>query len=112
MKTHSQFGMFAIMLPVSALPCLAVLFIGDRRARQLGVQSLAKATKSERQAIIGAEAHQRTLVESVRFYLSRFNILGFLLMGFSFGLLLTPITLSTTAENGYKNREYGKLKSS
>lgn len=43
--------------------------------------------------------------QSCRFYWTRLNAFGSLLMGFAFALLLTPITLSTTAENGYKNRE-------
>jgi len=96
--------MFAIMLPVSALPALAVLFLGDRRARQLNVLSLATATHSARTELVGPDAPQRTLRESILFYISRFNLFGFLLMGFSFALLLTPITLSTTAVGGYTNR--------
>jgi len=97
--------MFAILMPVCTAPAIIVLFIGDRRARQMGVLSLATAIPSEREKIAGTNPAERTLVQSVRYYFSRFNILGFLLMGFGFALLLAPITLSATATGGYKNRE-------
>jgi hypothetical protein len=98
--------MFAILMPVCTAPAIIVLFIGDRRARQMGVLSLASATQEQRQELAGENPAERTLFQSIRYYLTRFNVLGFLLMGFSFGLLLAPITLSATATGGYKNGEY------
>ena len=98
--------MFAILMPVCTAPAIIVLFIGDRRARQMGVLSIASATTEQRQEIAGENPAERTLFQSIRYYLMRFNVLGFLLMGFGFALLLAPITLSATAVGGYQNREH------
>lgn len=95
--------MFAIILPVAVSPALIVLLIGDRRARQLGATSLAAATHSVRNGGPEASANQ-TVWQTVLFYWTRLNGFGLLLMGFGFTLLLTPITLSTTAKGGYTNR--------
>lgn len=109
-----QYGMFCILLPVCVAPALIVLHIGDHRARKLGAVSLASSSATRREQLgqaapVQHETVQRTLWQSCRFYWTRLNAFGSLLMGFAFALLLTPITLSTTAENGYKNREYGGL---
>jgi hypothetical protein len=39
----------------------------------------------------------------VFYYTKRINLLGLLLLGFSFALILTPFTLSASAAGGYKN---------
>jgi len=99
--------MFCILLPVCVAPALVVLHIGDHRAKKLGAMSLASssATKREELGLESAPAVHRTLYQSFRFYWTRLNAFGSLLMGFAFALLLAPNTLSTTAENGYKNRK-------
>jgi hypothetical protein len=95
------YGMFCIMLPVCMAPALAVLFIGDHRAKKLGMTSTLRDA--------APEVETRTVWETVKFYWTRLNVTGLLLMGFGFALLLTPITLSTTAKGGYKNRECWSL---
>lgn len=107
-----QYGMFCILLPVCVAPALIVLHIGDHRAKKLGAVSLASSSATRREQLgqaapVQHEIVQRTMWQSCRFYWTRLNAFGSLLMGFAFTLLLTPITLSTTAENGYKNRVYG-----
>ncbi|WRT67511.1 uncharacterized protein IL334_004483 [Kwoniella shivajii] len=99
------FGMFCILLPVCVSPALAVLLIGDRRAKQLGALSLASSSYVRRRELSRdpGESSNRTLYQSVRFYWTRLNAFGLLLMGFGFALILTPITLSSTATGGYKN---------
>jgi hypothetical protein len=100
-----QYGMFAILLPVCVSPALIVLLIGDHRARKVGAFSLAASSYSQRVAKGAEVVPQRTLMEKFKYYWSRMNIFGFLLMGFGFACLLAPLTLNTTATNGYKNRE-------
>ena len=102
LKLTIQYGMFCILLPVCMSPALVVLFVGDYKARKLTapLQTQAKVDQG------GAEAEARTLLQSVAYYWVRLNVTGLLLMGFGFALLLTPITLSTTAKGGYKNRKY------
>jgi len=102
------YGMFCILLPVCVAPALIVLHIGDHRAKKLGAVSLASSSATRREQLgqaapVQHETVQRTMWQSCRFYWTRLNAFGSLLMGFAFALLLTPITLSTTAENGYKN---------
>jgi hypothetical protein len=103
----SQFGMFCILLPVCVAPALVVLHIGDHRAKKMGAVSVAASSATKREEL-GLESSalpvRRTMYQSFRFYWTRLNAFGSLLMGFAFALLLAPITLNTTAENGYKNR--------
>ncbi|KAK1925985.1 hypothetical protein DB88DRAFT_480303 [Papiliotrema laurentii] len=98
------YGMFCILVPVCISPAVIVLLIGDRRAQKLGVVSLATSSLRQRQ-VLGEEAvgPTRTRWETIRYYWTRLNVLGLLLMGFAFGLLLAPVTLSSTAKNGWKN---------
>ncbi|WVQ81948.1 hypothetical protein IAT38_004075 [Cryptococcus sp. DSM 104549] len=97
------YGMFAILLPVCVSPALIVLLIGDARAKKLGHVSLAASSLARRQEILGEAAVQRTTYGKIRFYWMRLNVFGLLLMGFGFALILAPLTLNTTAKNGYKN---------
>jgi hypothetical protein len=99
--------MFSILLPVCVAPALAVLLIGDRRAKKLGALSIAASSQVKRKnAKTGQEElTQRTRWENFRYYWSRLNVTGLLLMGFGFALLLTPMTLNSTAKGGYSNRE-------
>ncbi|OCF35087.1 siderophore-iron transporter Str3 [Kwoniella heveanensis BCC8398] len=97
------YGMFCILLPVAMSPALAVLLIGDYRAKKLGV-SLAKKTEVRTQTLNDSESLKgMTAWQKFRFYWTRLNAFGLLLMGFGFACLLTPMTLNTTAKGGYTN---------
>lgn len=100
-----QYGMFCILVPVAISPALIVLFIGDYRAKKLGALSLASSSYARRQILAGRayEKSQRTYLQSFLHYWRRMNGTGLLLMGFGFALILTPITLSTSAKGGYTN---------
>ncbi|OXG87858.1 siderophore-iron transporter Str3 [Cryptococcus neoformans Gb118] len=106
------YGMFCILLPVCMSPALIVLLIGDHRAKRLGALSLAASSKARREQLALTGQHEAVKEDEtagmntwgkLRFYWTRLNVFGFLLMGFAFALLLTPMTLYTTAEGGYKN---------
>ncbi|WWD08232.1 hypothetical protein V865_006343 [Kwoniella europaea PYCC6329] len=97
------YGMFCILLPVCVSPALIVLLIGDHRAKKLGTTALgASATRPEWLAR-SDELQGKSTLQIVLYYCNRLNILGFFLMSFAFALILTPMTLNTTAEGGYKN---------
>ncbi|WVQ96555.1 hypothetical protein IAU59_003660 [Kwoniella sp. CBS 9459] len=97
------YGMFCILLPVAMSPALAVLLIGDYRAKKLGV-SLAKKTEIRTQTLTdSASLVEKTTWQKIRFYWTRLNAFGLLLMGFGFACLLTPMTLNTSAKGGYTN---------
>ncbi|TYJ57394.1 hypothetical protein B9479_001934 [Cryptococcus floricola] len=98
------YGMFCILLPVCISPAIIVLLIGDHRAKKLGTISLAASSVAQRKFLAGqGETKRRSLWQNVRFYWTRLNVFGLLLMGFGFALLLTPMTLNTTAKGGYGN---------
>ncbi|WVQ72881.1 hypothetical protein IAR50_002442 [Cryptococcus sp. DSM 104548] len=98
------YGMFCILLPVCISPALIVLLIGDHRAKKLGTLSLAASSVAQRKFLAGQdEIKKRSMWQNIRFYWTRLNGFGLLLMGFGFALLLTPMTLYTTAAGGYKN---------
>jgi hypothetical protein len=43
------------------------------------------------------------------YYFHRTDVIGLILLAFSFGLLLVPATIATTMEGGYSNRESSNL---
>lgn len=98
--------MFCILVPVCIAPAIAVLLIGDHRAKKLGVISVAASAARQRQALGQEAVESRTLWQSFRFYWTRLNVFGLLLMGFGFALILTPMTLYSGAIGGWKNRKW------
>ena len=97
------YGMFCILVPVCISPALIVLFIGDRRAKKLGALSLAAPSYYREQVLAGVEPVQPSKTKMLIHYWRRINGFGLLLLGFAFGCILTPFTLSSTAKGGYTN---------
>lgn len=97
------YGMFCILVPVLIAPALAVLFIGDRKAKKLGALSLAAPSYYRRQVLAGRDPERSSRLKMLAFYWSRLNGFGLLLLGFAFGCILTPFTLKNTAKGGYTN---------
>jgi hypothetical protein len=103
--------MFCILLPLAILPALIILPIGNHCAKKLGALSLASSSYARQQFLANknAEQAQRTPLQSRMYYWTQLNVFGFLLMGFAVVLLLTPMTLNTTAKGGYTSHEPGLL---
>ncbi|KAH9910288.1 uncharacterized protein BXZ73DRAFT_109206 [Epithele typhae] len=96
--TYLDFGMFAILVPVTLSPgALTLLFWSERRAKNLGALSLTSKNKAVNN---GARL---SIPRKVIASWNAMDALGLLLIGFSCAMLLIPLTLSTTAKNGFRN---------
>ncbi|KAI1182602.1 siderophore iron transporter mirB [Nemania serpens] len=81
------FGAFLIILVVFAIPVALVFIWSKRKALKLGVMQ--------------PRVHNRTVWESVKYYVVEFDVVGMLLTIFGFGLLLLPFSLAGSAPNGW-----------
>ncbi|TYJ52549.1 hypothetical protein B9479_006838 [Cryptococcus floricola] len=97
------YGMFTILVPVCIAPALIILFWADKKAKKVGALSLASSTYTRDMIIRKQEAAQRTWYQTCIHYARQIDAVGLLLLGFAFGCILSPFTLSSTASKGYKN---------
>ena len=97
------YGMFCILVPVCIAPALVVLFAGDIRANRLGALSLAAPSYYRKQVLAGMDPVKPPVTKMIMRYWTRLNGFGLLLLGFAFGCILTPFTLSRSAKGGYNN---------
>ncbi|WVR04917.1 hypothetical protein IAU60_001929 [Kwoniella sp. DSM 27419] len=87
------FGMFCILVPCTIGPAILVLFWADHRAKKIGTLSLAASTQAREAALEGARP--RGYLASCVHYVREIDALGLLLLGFAFGCILTPFTLTS-----------------
>jgi hypothetical protein len=99
--------MFVIMVPVCIAPALVVLFWADRKARRTGALSLASSSYARKQILKKEGALQMTTAQQLVYYFHRVDVIGLILLAFSFGLILVPVTLSASMEGGYSNSTSG-----
>ncbi|WVQ84554.1 hypothetical protein IAT38_006708 [Cryptococcus sp. DSM 104549] len=92
-------GMFAIMVPVLLLPAIATLYVMQFRGKKLGMITMA-GSKNER---TGVDVPSRTWWQALRQGLVEIDIIGLVLLGFGFSLLLLPFTLRKAAVGGWHN---------
>ncbi|KAF1997707.1 MFS general substrate transporter [Amniculicola lignicola CBS 123094] len=83
------FGCFAIIFPVVAAPLYFVLKVNLSKAKQQG--------------ILSAEKSDRTLLQSIWYYMVQFDILGVSLFSIGLTVFLLPFTLATSAPNGWSS---------
>lgn len=96
--------MFVILVPVCITPALIVLFWADRKARRTGALSLASSSYARRQLLKQTEP-QQTKLQLATYYFHRTDVIGLILLAFSFGLLLVPPTIVTNYTKGYSERK-------
>lgn len=96
-------GMFAIMVPVLLCPAIFTLYAMQRRGAKMGMVTMA-GSKRER---TGADADSKTgAVHWTKLLyqgLIDIDILGLIILGVSFALLLLPLTLAEDADGGWQN---------
>ncbi|WVQ70460.1 uncharacterized protein L199_008687 [Kwoniella botswanensis] len=97
------YGMFCIIIPAVVTPSVLILLWADRRAKKLGALSLASSTYARERVLANVNAPRKTYTAILIDYARKIDAVGLLLLGFAFGCILTPFTLSTTAAGGYKN---------
>ncbi|KAK4131429.1 MFS general substrate transporter [Trichocladium antarcticum] len=81
------FGCFAIIFPVVAAPLFFILKFNLRKA--------------EKQGIIASEKPDRTLAQSIWYYVLEFDALGVLLFTAGLTIFLLPFTLAADAPDGW-----------
>ncbi|KAL1888444.1 hypothetical protein Sste5346_009561 [Sporothrix stenoceras] len=96
-------GMFAIMIPVLLMPAIITLYTMQRRGKRAGMVTMAdskdvrtgRAESSASNIQYWAGLLYRGLVD--------IDIIGLVILGFAFSLILLPITLAADAKNGWHN---------
>ncbi|KAB8264271.1 major facilitator superfamily domain-containing protein [Aspergillus pseudonomiae] len=86
-------GMFAIMIPVLLIPAIIALYGTQQRARHI-----------RRMGSGAPEKEKESTLHTAWQCLIAIDIPGLVLLGFSFSLILLPLSLAEAAENGWKNR--------
>ncbi|KAE8389280.1 major facilitator superfamily domain-containing protein [Aspergillus alliaceus] len=85
-------GMFAIMVPGVLIPAVVTLYAVQHRARRMGMAGHRYSGSGK-----GSTLHDaRHMVVAV-------DIPGLVLLGLSFSLILLPLSLAESAENGWNN---------
>ncbi|KAG8830512.1 hypothetical protein FRC17_004763 [Serendipita sp. 399] len=90
------YGMFCILVPVSLAPILAVLVWGENKAKKLGLVKRIKPTDEE-------TVSRGNQVKKILNFAIEMDLLGLILFGLGWALLLIPLTLSAGAKGGWQN---------
>ncbi|KAM0414547.1 hypothetical protein ACHAPT_013615 [Fusarium lateritium] len=96
-------GMFAILVPALLVPAILTLYAMQRRGEKAGMVTIAdsadvRAGVSEatpKNLMYWAKLAYRGLID--------IDIIGLILLGFAFSLILLPITLAKSAKGGWDN---------
>ncbi|KAM3415983.1 hypothetical protein BST61_g9472 [Cercospora zeina] len=83
------FGSFAIITPVTSLPLFFVLMYYQRKAEKLGLLPRRKSG--------------RTLMQSIKYYVIEYDLLGLLLLCAGLALILLPFNLYTRQAQGWRS---------
>ncbi|RMZ77074.1 hypothetical protein DV738_g4605, partial [Chaetothyriales sp. CBS 135597] len=97
------FGMFAILVPVLLLPAILTLYAMQRRGEKAGMVTIAdskdvrtgRSDAAPKGLAYWAKLGYRGLID--------IDIIGLILLGFAFSLILLPITLAKAAKGGWSN---------
>ncbi|KAF4463474.1 Siderophore iron transporter 3 [Fusarium albosuccineum] len=99
-------GMFAILVPVLLLPAIFTLYAMQRRGEKMGMVTMA-ASKRVRVGGADDEPNKSTgpAYWAKLFYqgLIDIDIMGLVILGTAFALILLPFTLAETADGGWGN---------
>ncbi|KAH8431890.1 uncharacterized protein LDX57_009540 [Aspergillus melleus] len=102
------YGMFCIIAPVLVTPIILTLFYADRQAKKAGELSFAASRLETRRAEeAGTMQIQRsTLRNRLKTFwqlLDEIDIIGLMLLGLAFALILLPFSLVSDADGGWSN---------
>jgi hypothetical protein len=99
-----MFSRFAILIPAVMTPAIIILFIAERRAKQAGILSFAASPEERRRYDKGETSIPLPpLLSRVKRFCLQIDLPGLVLVAASFALLLLPLTLAKTADDGYAN---------
>jgi MFS family permease len=96
-------GMFAILVPALLLPAIFTLYTMQRRGEKAGMVTMADS-KDVRTGRTEATPKNLTYWAKLAYRgLVDIDIVGLILLGFAFSLILLPITLAKSAKGGWNN---------
>lgn len=96
-------GMFAILVPALLIPAILTLYVMQRRGEKAGMVTIADSKDVRTGA---SEATPKSFVYWAKLAcraLIDIDIVGLILLGFAFSLILLPITLAKSARSGWNN---------
>ncbi|CAE6421952.1 unnamed protein product [Rhizoctonia solani] len=89
------YGMFAIIIPAIMAPAIITLFAAERRAEKKG--EFASDSSSDE------PKSSRSSLHLLKEFTVQMDIVGLILVGLIFGLILFPISLAKTVHGGWSN---------
>lgn len=97
-------GMFAIIVPVLLVPAIITLYSMQRRGEKFGMVTMAASKRVRIGTEEGYESRgfkywAKLLYEG----LIEIDIIGLIILGFAFALILLPFTIATSAQGGWAN---------
>ena len=96
-------GMFSVMIPVLMLPAIWTLYSMQHRAKKFGMVSMADSGRVRRD---GVELQTRSLKHWGALFwqgVIDIDLLGIILLGFAWSLILLPLSLAGDATGGWSN---------
>ncbi|KAK7729788.1 hypothetical protein SLS53_009204 [Cytospora paraplurivora] len=98
-------GMFAIMVPLLLCPAIFTLYAMQHRGNKMGMVTMAGSKQQRTGAGSDASAQAGVLHWTKLLYqgLIDIDLLGLILLGVSFALLLLPMTLAKETDDGWRN---------
>ncbi|KAK0389773.1 hypothetical protein NLU13_3346 [Sarocladium strictum] len=96
-------GMFAILVPVLLVPAILTLYTMQRRGEKAGMVTVADS-KDVRMGVAEASPNNVTYWAKLAYRgLVDIDIIGLIILGFAFSLILLPMTLAKNASGGWNN---------
>lgn len=92
------YGMFTIILPCTVLPCAFALIYIQRKAKQSGI-----VAKNAAKYGIKTNYSSKAWVGKIYKFSVEMDLLGLLVLGTSLALILLPMSLYESADNGFRN---------
>ena len=83
------FGTFCIVMPVICMPLFALFVYNYRKAKSAGIMPVQQST--------------RTFIESCKYYIVEFDVIGLILIAGGLALFLLPFSLYSYQSDGWKS---------
>lgn len=101
-------GMFAILIPVLLTPAIVTLYVMQRRGEKVGMVTMAASRRVRTGAAGEAELYGTSGRLSHWFHLLRgglidIDIIGLIILGVAFSLILLPFSFATSYAQGWSN---------
>lgn len=96
-------GMFAIVVPVLLVPAIITLYSMQRRGEKMGMVTMASSKRIRAGEATESASTFTYWLKLLQEGLIDIDIIGLIILGFSFSLILLPFTLAKQADGGWGN---------